>query len=163
MERKKTNADMVQRGDLMAIVTFVKVFGTTGKLGLKTENLQLKDLDTGQEFEVRGRDLIEDMLSADRYETEKKVSRTEMVEILMRSFNQPLLAKFIKVDGLTERRIRGRLVKTEPLFGRSMVEDLDLPINPEDKRGAFQRYRQVDHRTISELIVGGVRYTLTRK
>ena len=58
----------------------------------------------------------------------------------------------MKQDG-TERTLRGKLVKPEPLLGRSMVEDLDS----DDKKN---RLRQVDHRTINWLVVDGVKYTV---
>jgi hypothetical protein len=79
------------------------------------------------------------------------VTMTRAAEILITSFNRPLTVRFVKKQG-GERVLRGRLLRPEPLLGRSYVEDLDAK--------GDSRIRLVDHRTIKCLIVDGVKYTV---
>jgi len=72
-------------------------------------------------------------------------------EILVNAYHRPLTVCFVKNDG-TERTLRGRLVKPEPLLGRSTVEDLDVTNG--------NRLRLVDHRTIKWIVVDGTKYTV---
>ena len=149
LDRKthKLNSDKVKKDEVLALMYYVKVKATRSD-----SELLVKDLHNGQEIQVRGKELIETCLSADQFEEEKKVTKTQAAEILIGSPNQPLTVSFMKQDG-AERTLRGKLVKPEPLLGRSMCEDLDCDDNK-------NRLRQVDHRTINFLIVGGVKYTV---
>lgn len=151
-ERKihKVNASSVKSGDLMSLVYYVKVKAVDPA----RHELIVEDLDNGgAEIMLRGKELIETSHSADQHLEEEKVSKTQAAEILVHSINRPLTVSFLKADG-TERIIRGRLVKPEPLLGRSMVEDLDIP------SAEINRLRQVDHRTINWLVVEGVKYVV---
>jgi hypothetical protein len=132
----------------------VVIYSLVESISLLGNKLHCNNLDTNTSFEVNGTELIEQMYSADRFLEEKKVTRTAMAEILMRSFNVPFKVEFIKADGKTKRTLRGRLVAPNNAMGRSQVEDLDKPVT--------DRYSQVDHRTISMLIVNGVKYTLKK-
>lgn len=136
-------ATSVQNGDLMAVIHWVKVIDGGG-----TNVVTLEDLERKQKFEVRGKELIESAMSADRFSTTKKVSRTAMVETLLGSKNTPLTAVFIKKDG-SERKVRCKWLSEEPKMGRSFVLDFDkgAPI-------------QVDHRSLQKLIVDDVCYVL---
>jgi hypothetical protein len=137
----------VKVNDLMAFVNYVKV----KQVNLGGEELIVSPLDSsGKDIRISGRELVVNALSADQYEETEKVSKTEAAEILISSHNRPFTVSFEKADH-TERIMRGRLIKPEPLLGRSMVEDLD----ESDKKN---RVRQVDHRTINYLVVGGVKY-----
>lgn len=147
-DRKQNPVDprQVSPGHLMAFTYYVKV-ETTQHNG---ENLLVNDLDNNnQRININGAELVKRSYSADQYAEEEKVSKTQAAEILVNSPNRPLTVSFDKADG-TERVLRGRLIKPEPLLGRSMVEDLETT----DKN----RVRQVDHRTIRFLIVDGVKY-----
>lgn len=159
MIKRKIIASEVEAGDLMAVVSFVKVVKNETIGHGFSRNISVTNLDNEMEFQVVGDLLIEDMLSADRFVEEREVSRTNLVEILMRSYNKPITVYFIKKDG-SERKIRGRLVKTEPLFGRSVVEDLDKEMSPEDNPNELFNSRtcQADHRTIFALVADGVLY-----
>lgn len=146
----KVESSKVKSGDLMALVYYVKVKSVDqGGNELIVEDLY----HGGSDIQLRGKELIENSFSADQYSEEEKVTKTHAAEILVHSSNRPLTVSFMKVDG-SERILKGRLVKPEPLLGRSMVEDLELPLT--DKN----RMRQVDHRTINWLIVDGVKYTV---
>lgn len=144
----KTDVSKVKAGDIMALVHYVRVKSTS----INGQEMIVSDLDnTGPDILVRGKELIEQSLSGDQYAETIKITKTQAAEILVHSSNRPLTVIFVKSDG-TVRTIKGRLIKPEPLLGRSMVEDLDLPISEK------HRARLVDHRTIKELIVDGVKY-----
>lgn len=138
----------IQKDDIMAFVYYTKV--------LKAGNnvLDVHNIDADMDFRVEGKSLIERGLSADQYEEEVKVTKTRAAEILISSYNRPLTVCFEKLDG-TERVLRGRLIRPEPLLGRSMVEDLDV--------AASHRQRLVDHRTIRYIIVEGVKYEVKQE
>ena len=144
MEHNKLDTSKIEKNDLMAFVYWTKVKEPGSK------QLLVNDIDNGGDIEIRGKELIENSYSADRYTQEVKVTRTNCAEILINAVNRPFTVCFDKQDG-TERILRGRLVRHESLLGRSMVEDLDVA-------DAKDRIRQVDHRTLHWLIVDGTRY-----
>lgn len=145
-KKNKIQCDTIKTGDLMAITYYVRVQAATNH----GEHLQVVDLDHSKcGIEVRGAQIIENALSADQFYDTEKVNKTTAAELLLGSVNRPFTVCFEKSDG-TDRTLRGRLIKPEPLLGRSMVEDLD---SKDDNR-----LRQVDHRTIKFLIVDGVKY-----
>lgn len=155
VERKKNAPDpaKVQAGHLMALVYFVKVDQVQREY-LPGTVLRVTNLDTGLPFEVRGDELVALASSADLYAEEVKESKTRVAELLVSSHNRPFTVCFTKDDG-EQRTLRGRLIQAEPLLGRSMVEDLDIP------KGE-NRVRLVDHRSLIHLIVDGVMHTVGR-
>lgn len=141
----KVDTSKVSDGDIMAFVYYVKVKDSRLK-----DNLTVTGLDGGvQDIQIRGKELIENAFSADQYAEEEKVSKTRAAEILVHATNRPLTVAFEKQDG-TERVLRGRLIRPEPLLGRSMMEDLDLTTK--------DRMRLVDHRSLKWLVCDGVKY-----
>lgn len=148
MERR-INSKEINKGDLMALVTFVEV---NNKIG--SDRITVKNVDNGTEFDVIGKDLIEQMYSADQAQTGVEVTKTQLAEKLVSSYNLPFTVTFEKADK-SERTLRGRLVSAEPLLGRSHVEDLDIPRDQ-------HRLRLVDHRTLKSLTVNGVIYRLKK-
>ena len=147
MEKEKLAPEKVKRGDLMAFTYFGFIQDTSnlGQTELIVEGLN------GDTFRVSGDSLIENAASADQYVKSKKVNKTEAAEILVASHNRPFTVCFTKADG-TKRVLKGRLLRHEPLMGRSYVEDLEI------KSG--HPLRQVDHRNIVYLIVNGIKYTV---
>lgn len=148
LERKKhpTDPAQIKAGDLLAVIHYAKVT-TSNRNG---EELFIEDVDSpGKIIRVQGKELVERALSADQSQEEIKVTKMQAAEILIESHNKPFTVNFVKADG-NERTLRGRLIRPEPLLGRSMVEDLDEPTS--------NKLRQVDHRTINWLIVEGVKY-----
>lgn len=148
-EKTRHPVDMgrINNNDLMAFVYYATVSNSGG------DTLEVKNVDDGMDFNVRGQQLIERSFSADQFHEEVKTTKTVAAEILVSSFNRPLTVCFEKQSG-EKRVLRGRLITPEPLLGRSMVEDLDL--SHRDKH----RLRLVDHRTIEYLIVDGVKYVV---
>lgn len=144
----KINPQKVNVGDVMAFVNFVKVTETQNN----GEVLVVKGLDDSDKaIRVAGTDLIEHSLSADQFVEEKKVSRTDLIKVLITSYNRPLTVCFIKKND-EERVLRGRFIRHEEFYGRSIVEDLDAAGTP------AQRIREADHRTLQWLIVDNVKY-----
>lgn len=138
----------VKSGDLMAFTYYTRIKST----GNRGEMLVVEDLHSNMsQITITGKELVERSASADQYHEEEKVTKTHAAEILINSPNRPLTVCFDKADG-SERILRGKLIKPEPLMGRSMCEDLETT----DKN----RARLVDHRTIHWIIVDGVKYVV---
>lgn len=138
----------IKIGDLMAIIHYVKV----KKVDATHYEFFADDVDQPtNNMRVQGRELLERAYSADQFAKEEKVTKTQAAELLISSVNRPFTVSFEKSDG-AERTLRGRLIRPEPLLGRSMVEDLDAP--------AASRVRQVDHRTINWIIVENVKHVV---
>lgn len=135
----------VKENDLMAIVTYVHVT----RVG--RDKLDVHDVDRNSDFQVIGDELVKSMYSADQYDDVQNTTLTAVAEKLSTSYNVPFTVEFVKKEGET-RKLRGRLVKTEPILGRCYVEDLDIK--------EAHKLRQVDNRTIISLIVGGVKYVV---
>jgi len=149
-DRKKhpTNPQTIKAGDVLAIIHYAKVKGSQND----GDELLVEDVDyPGKVIRVQGKELVARALSADHFEEEVKLTKMQAAEILIESHNKPFTVNFVKVDG-QERTLRGRLIRPEPLLGRSMVEDLDEVTS--------NKLRQVDHRTINWLIVEGVKYVV---
>jgi hypothetical protein len=145
------DANKIKDGDIMAVMHYIKVKGSNPI----SHEFWGDDVDQpGKGMKVTGKELVERAFSADQYDKEEKVSKTKAAEILVTSHNRPFTVSFEKSDK-SQRTLRGRLIKAEPLLGRSMVEELDIVPETGDLRG---RVRQVDHRTISWLIVEGTKY-----
>jgi hypothetical protein len=116
--------------------------------------LRVFDLDNNKDMWVQGQQLIEHSFSADQFDHEEKVTKMRAAEILVHAYNRPLTVCFVKQDG-EERILRGRLIKPEPLLGRSSVEDLDII--------GKNRVRLVDHRTLKWIIVDGTKHVVKSK
>ena len=147
--KKRVQSSKVNVGDLMAFIYYTQV-DDVRKGG---DELTVTDVDRQDSFRVQGKPLVESSYSADQFHTTKRATKTKVAETLVGAFNRPFSVCFEKTDG-TERTLRGRLIKPEPLLGRSMVEDLDIV--------SGHRMRQVDHRTIRWLIVDGIKYTVRK-
>lgn len=151
------NPSDVEVGDIMAIVTWVRVEDklSAGKI------LGVRDLyDEKKTFTVSGGEIVKGCFSADRYGTTEYVSKTRAAEILIASHNRPLTVEFVKKEG-EKRKLRGKLLKHEVVMGRSWCEDFDA--KKDDGTPDPNRLRQVDHRTIESLIVNGFKYEVKTK
>lgn len=134
----------MKAGTIASVTDYVRINKVNGT------SIDVTNLHTGTNFTVHGQVLLDEMKSADEFQTTKQVTKTELAEILNSAYNIALQVKFVKSNG-EDRVIRGRMTSSEPLMGRSYVEDLDLP----DKKN---RIRLVDHRTLKYVIVDGVKY-----
>lgn len=114
-------------------------------------SLKCRDLHTGQELTLYSTDGFSRINSADTFKEIRRITRTEMAQILSDACCDVFTVTFIKQDG-SERVLRGRVVQSENILGRVMVEDLDLSTS--------MNYRQVDLRTIKNLVIQGIKYVL---
>lgn len=112
----------------------------------------VRDIESGDEYQLSGVGILSRLNSADTFSNIQQVSRTNMAEYLLEAGDKVFTVSFIKQDG-TERVLRGRLISSEPLMGRAMVEDLDLA-------NSITNIRQVDLRTLKYLIIGNTKYTV---
>lgn len=141
------NLDKLSGGDIIANVEYLTVKSKFA------QRITVKNIDTGLQFDINGRDLIEAALHSSQFDKVEKVTKTELAQKLTEAYNRPFTVVFDKSDG-QERVLRGRLLSSEPLMGRSHVEDLDV----QDQN----KLRLVDHRTLKSLIVDNVKYTLKK-
>ncbi len=132
-------------GDVVAIVRYAKVNSA------KADLVELQDVDDKSKFTIRGKELLDTLRSASNFEKTEKITLTKAAEIVSSSFNTPMTVCFTKQDG-SERVMVCRLLSTEPLLGRSHVDDLEIQES--------HRLRQVDHRTIKWAVVNGVKYVV---
>lgn len=134
----------IKTGEYISTTMYLQVVKKT-KDGVMVKNSQ------GQEFEVRGTNLLETTFkSAAQFETTKKVTRTELAETLVNLGDQVFTVNFDKQTG-ENRTLVGYKVSTENLMGRVNVVDLEA---------TGHNLRQVDLRTIKSLIVNNVKYVV---
>lgn len=156
-EKKPIDPTKIKETDLLSITFFVKV----KEVKDGGNELIVEEVDSpGQLIQMKAstyKNLFESFYSAEQFIGEEKVSRSQAAAVLSHAYNKPFTVSFTKADG-SPRILRGRLVRPEPLLGRSVVEDLDVAMV--DGQSDEQRYRQVDHRTLEWLIVDGVRYVV---
>ncbi len=132
-------------GSVISLTKYAKITGNMGK------TLYVTDLHSGGAFQIIGDDLQEGCMSADKFSETQKVSKTELAEKLVESYGRPFTVTFEKANG-KERVLRGRLLSSESILGRSTVEDLDKPDG--------DRIRLVDHRTLSSLVIDNIKFVL---
>ena len=134
----------IKSGEFISTTMYLQVVKKT-KDGVMVKDSQ------GQEFEVRGTNLLEKTFkSASQFESTKKVTRTELAEILVNLGDQVFTVNFDKQTG-ENRTLVGYKVSTENLMGRVNVVDLEV---------TGHNLRQVDLRTIKSLIVNNVKYVV---
>lgn len=108
-----------------------------------------KNVHTGEQYHIDG--MKEKTFSSSKFSKTEKVTKTRLAEILVTAGDKPFTVGYFKQNG-EYRILIGKLVTPEPLMGRSLVEDFFA----EDSR-----LRQVDHRTIQSIIIGGTKYILS--
>lgn len=140
MDLKKTTVN-----DLIAITYYGRI------TEVHSDGLTVEDCKTKKAFRIKGKEIVDDCMSASQFTKTEKVTKTAMAEKLVESWGKIFTVEFEKVDG-TKRLLRGYLVSSENLLGRSSVIDLDVL--------SGHPLRLVDHRTISFLILDNVKYIL---
>lgn len=114
-------------------------------------NVRVRNED-GMEWTIGASIVAGECYAADSWSDEVRVSQTEMARALHDCGDLVFKARFTKADG-SERVLVGRMRARDELMGRAQVLDLNVP------RGEHAQ-RQIDYRTLHELVVGGVHYTL---
>lgn len=116
--------------------------------------LHVKDKErgiNGINFKIVGAPLISSTKSGSFFNVTKKVTKTELAELLTKSHGAPLTVEYTKQDG-EARVLRGYWVGIDDQMGRSYCVDLDVVEE--------HKVRLVDHRTIQSLILNGTQYLL---
>lgn len=116
------------------------------------DGIVCKDLYTGNRYTIFG-PTHANLSSADVFSRIENTNKTELAKRLLEAGDTVFTVEFVKQGGEL-RTLRGRLVKEDPLMGRAMVEDLDIPLH------AVSNIRQVDLRTLKSLIIGNVKYVV---
>ena len=141
-------AAKITAGEILSATYYLNVVENKGN-----GEIEVKD-QFGNKFTVRGKDLIEKTLvSSTQFDTTEKVNRTQMVELLEGAGDTAFQAVFVKADG-NERTMIAKLVGGEPKMGRTNVMDLEVTTG--------HPLRQIDNRTLSQLILKGTKYTLKK-
>lgn len=128
--------------DVVALIRYCKVT----KSGLS--DISVEDLDDGSEFQIHGAKLVDTLLTASKFEKTEEKPLMDVASIVSTSYNTPMTVCFTKKNG-EKRILTGRLCSSEPILGRSYMEDL---------KEKDSRLRLVDHRTIEWAVVRGVKY-----
>lgn len=135
----------MKTGHILSNVEFVKV------KQVRRGSIDVENVDTGMPFQINGQTLIDSMTSADEFSKTEKEPLTSIAERLSGAKNVAFTVNFKMKNG-KERTLRGRLIKPEPILGRSMVHDFDVV--------SGSPIRLVDHRTINWLILNGIKYVV---
>jgi len=114
---------------------------------------RVRDLKDQTEFFIEGADLLGAMVSTDQFQEEVTIALTDVIALMVNAGEKPFTVCFVKKDG-SERTLRGVVTRVEGLLGRSTVIDLEVT------RGT--PLRQVDHRTVTWLVLDGVKYKVRR-
>ncbi len=146
--------DQVKAGDIHQLSYYVKV--TANKGGRQIDTLNLYENNDPVTF--NGRALIERSFSADQYHETREVSQTECIDVLLSAGQHPFTVEYTKDNG-EYRKLRGVYISFDKR-GRSYVIDLDLARDEKQfsEKGRDSRMREVDHRTLSSVILRGIRY-----
>lgn len=137
--------DQLKKGEMLSFTTYVKVDSIN-----KSANAINVTASNGAKLTVAGRDLIESFNSNSQFEEVQKLGKNALAEKLQNAGDKIFTVEFTKATG-EDRVLTGHFVSGEPLLGRSTVRDLAIT--------SGNNLRQVDHRTIKSIIVGGVKYT----
>jgi len=171
---KKINVSDLSPGDKLSRLAYYEVVKKNDDdIIVKNEN--------GFKFQISNGIVENEMFSSGQFNSTKKVSRTELVEILEKAGDTIFTTTFFKQS--TEKRIKellkqydgfsakakqrptfcktllhgehrtlvGYLLHTEPKMGRSQVVDLEVP------KGTFNK-RLIDHRTLESIIIKNTKY-----
>jgi hypothetical protein len=166
----------IKTGDKLSVTYYLTV------LNKNSDSLDVED-QTGSKFAIRGKDLIEETINtAEQYTETRKISRTELIEVLENAGDTVFTANFNKLpnaESIAEllgsysindfsdtkklSKIAKEVMKGE---GRNLKGYL---LNTEPKMGRSSvidlevpkgqhNVRLIDHRTLNFLILKGIRY-----
>ena len=129
------------------------------------------------------KNIVQEECYSTKEDDQKKVSKTELAEILMNARDAVVVVNFHKqasadtvhsklteADGQKvtkkllgsllkgeERTMTGYVIGAEPVLGRTVMIDLEK-VKKVDAKGWDNRQRQVDHRTLNWVIYKGIKY-----
>jgi hypothetical protein len=167
----------IEPGDIVLLKAYCMVSEVQGggAGGGAVETLVVEDLIRGGSFPVDGADLLKSLASADQYDKDNqlKTSRTNIAKILITSGGEPITVAWVTNDG-TQRVLRGHFKSFADMFGYSYCIDLEvakknleleaknrtLPEMEREKPDSI--IREVNHKTLEYLILGGTCYYATK-
>ena len=179
---EKTRVSKLVKGDKLSRISFMEVVSTDA-LYIRVKN------EDDYEWSIANGIVAEECYST-KMDEEKKVSRTELAELLMNArdavvvvnFNKQanadtVHAKLEEADGQKvtkkllgnllkgeERTMTGYVIGAEPVLGRTVMIDLEgkKSLKPTKEEGVLwdSRQRLVDHRTLNFVVYKNVKYTV---
>lgn len=146
----KARASDLQRNDVVARISYCRVVGISGD-GVQVQNLN------GKQWSI-GASIVEDEFNAASAPADEveSLTMTGLCEKLHAAGDKVFCVVFVKKNGEERTMFAHHIGKGKDTWlGRSEVMELVY------KNGRLQEERkQVDHRTIQQLIVGGKKYVL---
>lgn len=178
---KKTDVTKLKKGDRLSRISFMEVISQSWN----GDRVDVRNED-GFEWSIGGSIISEECYST-QFSEEKKISRTEIAEILMSARDAIVVVNFHKqatadtvhskltdADGQRvtkkvlsdllkgeERTMTGYVIGAEPVLGRTIMIDLEkekVVKKTKDGQEWDTRQRQVDHRSLNWLIYKNVKY-----
>jgi hypothetical protein len=143
----------IKAGEILSKILYARVQRVGRQTGFGQLHVACVDLDDGTEFFMEGEELLGTCLSATQYDHDEVVSLAELATEFVNVGTRPFTVTFRKKNG-AERVLVGRMITPDTILGRSTVLDFEADTP--------SPLRQVDHRTITTLIVRGVRYMVKR-
>ena len=138
----------LKKGEICSFRSYLEV------VNQRHDYLEVKDVETGQEFSISGEKLIERIDSSLSFDKEEKLPKTALALAFDAIDEKPFTVCFLKKDE-TARELSGKKspsTKTS-ILGYSSVIDLNLPCSA-------HRKRLVNHNSLQWFICDGVKYSL---
>lgn len=132
----------------------VQVVHNAAVLNNGADGIEVQTTDGKFKFTIKGQDLLNSLSSADSFSSTQNLAQTNLIDQLLQSNGKVFTVEFAKANGEL-RKLRGFFLKEEPKLGRSYVHDLDV------KKGT--PVREVDHRTLRSIIIGGTKFVSKKK
>jgi hypothetical protein len=151
LEGQRVNPQSLETGQWVSRVSYMKVVNLPIP---RTSNIRVENK-MGKSWTIAPEILNWECYGADYFTETFEVTRTDLAHILHNAHEHVFKVRFTKKTG-EERVMVGHLVEGEELMGRAQVYDLEVPANQ-------HALRQVDYRTLEEIIYKGVRYVLKGK
>jgi hypothetical protein len=141
-----------QEGEVLSFTNYFRVLQQNGDSLIVSE---VKNSDKSELINIDGKDLLNQLVSADQYEITVKVTKGQMVDKLLSAGDRVVTVNFTKQDG-TIRVLKGTNPTPEVNLGRTQIIDLEvLEKNPQDPTRGI---RLIDNRTINFVVLNNVLY-----
>ena len=146
----KTDVKKLERGDFVSRISFMQVtsMGLNDMIGVTNEDGFSWGISPG---------IIEEECYSTNVDSEEKLPKTAIAEILMSAKDAIIEVCFDKANG-EERVLTGYVIGAEPVLGRTIAIDITIPKKMRTTKEWDERQRQVDHRTLKWLVYKNVKY-----
>lgn len=141
----------IEKGELLSFTNYFRV----NEHDTTNNTVTVQEIKTGELIKIQGDELLEQLVSADYYESTVKLTKAEMINKLLSAGDKVVTVNFTKQDG-TIRTLQGINPIAEVNLGRTQIIDLQvIEKNPNDKTRGI---RLVDNRTINFIVLDKVMY-----